>query len=76
MNSTESWQHDTKLALDLRVAVNRDDAEATIIAENAIIERLDIDPDETEQGLTENAVAQIQRFVSRYTSQGWSYDIA
>lgn len=64
---------DTALALSLRRAVSAGDEDAMLEAENDIIYRLNIDGDETEQGLTEKAVAQIEAFVAKHTSAGWSY---
>lgn len=67
---------DIALALSLRRAVSAGDEEAMVFAENDICYRLGISLDETEQGLTENAVAQVEAFVAKNTSAGWSYGTA
>lgn len=42
-------------------------------AESAILERLEIDGDETEQGLTRRAVERIEVFVSDACGRPWTY---
>jgi len=45
------------------------------LVENAIIERIGLDPDETEQGLTPAAVHRIEAFVSERLRREWSYGL-
>lgn len=54
---------DKELADQYRKAWDDGDPEDLIIAENQIIVRLNIDPDETEQGLTDKACREIDLFV-------------
>lgn len=49
------------------------DEDQMLEAENEILDRLDVSPDETELGLTENAVERIERFVSEQTGSEWTY---
>ena len=62
--------NDTTLAQAL---VNATDEEQMLEAEGAILDRLEVSGDETEQGLTRNAVEQIERFVSEHTGREWTY---
>ncbi len=81
---TSTTLTDSTLAQNLRDAVaaiaasgNTDDdaTERMILAESEIISRLNLDADEFEQGLTPNAVAQIEDFVSKHTTYGWTYSV-
>jgi hypothetical protein len=65
---------DLDLARALLDAAQADDDVALLEAEGAIIERLDISPDETEQGLTRGAVLRIEAFVSEALGQPWTYE--
>lgn len=62
---------DTALAQAL---VSATDSDEMIGAENEILERLNVPLEETERGLTKNAVTQIEQFVSRETGKPWTYD--
>jgi hypothetical protein len=53
-----------------------DDEYPMIEAEGAIIERLGISPNETEQGLTDGAVQRIEAFVSENVGWKWTYESA
>lgn len=74
-------QRDRALAqalLDGIAAMHKtDDGEVAMLeAEAAIIERLGISPDHTEQGLTRAAVERIEAFVSQALGEPWTYEDA
>lgn len=58
------------------VSGRRPDWDDTILAEaeSAILDRLDVSLDETEQGLTATAVGQIETFVSETLGRPWVYE--
>lgn len=62
------------LATFLTEAVATGNDEAMLEAENDICDRLDLDLNETEQGLTENAVKEIEGFVSTALALVWTYE--
>lgn len=66
-------QQDKALARDLIDAVAARDDEWMQDCENVILERLNVSLDETEQGLTKNAVAQIETFVTKSLGYPWTY---
>jgi hypothetical protein len=64
---------DRQLAEQLVAAVDAGDDEQTVLVENTIADRIGLDLDHTEQGLTLLAVRKIETFVSKQLGRQWLY---
>lgn len=68
---------DARLAETLLAALDKVDGTdgdiAALNAEAAILQRLGVPLDQTEQGLTRAAVGQIEEFVSAYVGRSWTF---